>query len=191
MQSFSAQWVEIGMVAAGALGLIVVLAPSLGEKPKRTRDGWQFPVKFSYLLLFWSGFAAGIGSVTFAGERLLAFGAANRFGWLCFSIGFALVLLVLAKWPEPLTFDCEGLLEQGSPASRILWRNLSHVREYDIGRDHGIVIHDVYGKQLVVAAMKYRSAQVLDVLLELHPIPLNALEDELAPVSILKAELPE
>lgn len=179
------------MVATGAVGLIIVLAPGLGEKPKQTADGCQFPVKFSYLLLFWLGFAAGIGTVAVAGWRLLVFGAANWLGWFCFAIGFALVLLVLARWPEPLIFDRDGLLERGSPTTRILWRNLSHVREYDIGRDHGIVIHDVYGKQLLVATMKYPSTQVLDALLELRPVPLHSLEDELAPVSILKAQLPE
>jgi hypothetical protein len=191
MESSSAQWVEVGMVAAGALGLLILLAPGFGRKPKQTEDGWQFPVKFSCLLLYWLCFGTGVGAVAFAGSRLLALGAANRIGWASFAFGFTLVLFVLSEWPEPLIFDREGLLERGSPSSRIRWQELSHVREYQIRHDRGIVIHSLYGKQLVLAEMTYGASQILDVLLQQHPVPMHSLDDGPAPISILKAQLPK
>ncbi|HEY4049495.1 MAG TPA: hypothetical protein VGM27_21745 [Acidobacteriaceae bacterium] len=191
MQSSSAQWVEIGMMAAGAFGLLILLAPGFGSKPKQTADGWCFPVKFSYLLFYWLSFAAGIGAVAFAGRRLLALGASSRLGWACFAFGFALVLSVLSKWPQPLIFDQDGLLRRGSPSTRIRWRELSYVRQYQVRQDRGIVIHSVHGKQLVVAETSYQAARMLDVLLEYHRVPLQSVDDELAPITIFKAQLPK
>jgi hypothetical protein len=187
MQLSGAKLIEISMVAAGALGLLLLLAPGFGQKSKQTAEGWQFPVKWTCLLLYWLGFSAGIGSVVFAGHRLLLLGAANWVGWAGFAFGFALVLFVLSGWPEPLIFDQEGLLERGSPLSRIRWEDLSHIREYQVRYDRGVVIHSIYGKQLVLPDMTYGSEQILNSLLELHPIPFHSSEDESAPISILKA----
>ncbi len=189
MRLSSAEWIEIGMMTAGALGLLILLAPAFGRKPKQTGEGWLFPVKLTCSLLYQIGFAAGICSVAYAGRRLLASAASNWGGWACFAFGFALVLLVLSNWPEPLIFDKDGVLERGSPATRIRWQELSHIREYHIRNDRGIVIHSIYGQQLVVAETAYDSAQVLDTLLERHPFPLHSSEDGLAPISILTVPL--
>jgi hypothetical protein len=179
------------MVAAGALGLLILLAPGFGSRPKQTADGWHFPVKFSYLLFYWLSFAAGSGAVAFADRRLLALGAANRIGWASFVFGFSLVLSVLSKWPQPVIFDQDGLLKRGSPSTRIRWRDLGYVRQYQVRHDRGIVIHSIHGKQLVIAETTYDAARVLDLLLESHPVPLHSREDELAPITIFKAQLPK
>ena len=185
MQLFSANFVEIGLVAASALGLIVLLAPAFSRKPKQTAEGWQFPVKFNCLLLYWLGFAGGLGAVTFGARQLFASGISDWGGWASFAFGFALVLLVLADWPEPLIFDQDGLLERGSPQSRIRWEEVRHVYEYHIRTDRFVVIHSIGGKRLVVAGMAYDSASVVDRLLEHHPVPFHAVDD-LTPISILQ-----
>lgn len=189
MQFSGATWIEIGMVATGGLGLLILLAPAFGQKPKRTAEGWLFPIKFTCLLLYWMGLAAGAGAVAYAGRVLLASAAASWGGWASFAFGFALVLLVLSRWPEPLVFDRAGILKRGSPISRIRWEELAYVRLYQIRNDRGIVIHSVYGKQLVVAEMTYSSAHVLDTLMDLCPTPLHSLEEEPAP-SIVTAPIP-
>ena len=189
MRLSGAEWIEISMMVSGALGLLVLLAPTFGRKPKQSEEVWQFPVKLSCLLAYWLGFAAGICSVAYAGSRLLAPGASHWGGWACFAFGFALVLLVLSNWPEPLIFDRDGVLERGSPSSRIRWEELSYIRQYQIRNDHGMVIHGVYGQQLVVTDLTYDSAQVLDTLLELRPLPFHSLEDPSAPISILTVPL--
>ena len=189
MRVSGAEWIEISMMACGGLGLLVLLAPALGCKPKQTGDVWLFPVKLSCLLLYWIGFAAGICSVAYAGRRLLASAASNWGGWACFAFGFALVLLVLSNWPQPLIFDADGVLERGSPSSRIRWPELSYVRQYQIRNDHGVVIHSVYGQQLVVTDLTYNSEQVLDRLLQSHSLPFHSLEDPSAPISILTVPL--
>ncbi len=177
------------MVASSALGLLVLPAPAFGRKPKQSEDVWQFPVKLSCLLMYWLGFAAGICAVAYAGRRLLVSAASNWGGWACFTFGFALVLLVLSNWPGALILDQEGLLKQGSPTSRIRWQELSYVRQYQIRNDRGVVIHSVYGQQLVVTDLTYDSAQVLHTLLELRPLPFHSLEDPAAPISILTVPL--
>ncbi len=189
MRLSSAEWIEISMMASGALGLLVLLAPAFGRKPKQAEEVWQFPVKLSCLLVYWLGFAAGICAVAYAGRRLLASAGSNWSGWACFAFGFALVLLVLSNWPGPLILDREGLLKQGSPSSRIRWQELSYVRQYQVRNDRGVVIHGVYGQQLVVTDLAYDSAQVLDTLLELRPLPFHSLEDPSAPISILTVPL--
>ena len=189
MQIFGAKAIEISMVAAGSLSLLLLLAPNFGQKPKKTAEGWQFPVKWTYLMLYCIGFSVGIGAVAFAGRRLLLMGAGNWVGWTSFAFGVALVLSVLSSWPESLIFDREGIVERRTPSSRIRWEDLSHVREYQIRHDRGVVIHSMYGKQLVLPEMAYGSEQILHSLLELHPIPVHSTEDELAPISVLKAQI--
>ena len=184
-----AEWIEIGMIGSGALGLLIVLAPAFGRKPKQTEDGWQFPVKFTCLIMYQLGFAAGICSVAYAGHRLLTSAASNRGGWACFAFGFALVLLVLSNWPAPLIFDRDGVHQRGSSSSRMRWRDLSYIRQYQIRNDHGVVLHSVYGRQIVVADTTYNSAQVVDMLLERHPLPIQPLDDPYAPISILTVPL--
>jgi hypothetical protein len=191
MQSSGAQWIEAGMVVAGALGLLILLAPTFGRKPKQTTEGWLFPVKWTSLLVYWLGFAGGMSAVAYAGRRLLTLGASDWAGWACFVFGFALVLLILAGWPEPLIFDRQGLCERGSQSSRIRWQELSHVRQYQIRHDRGVVLHSVYGKQLVIPGMTYDSDRVLDTLVECYNIPLQSSADEPAPISILSVPLPK
>ena len=193
MQPYGAAWIGIGMVASGSLGLLVLLAPALGGKPKQTGEGWLFPVKFTSLLASWAGFAIGLGAVAYGGYSLLASVNSNWGGWASFAFGFVLVLLVVSRWPAPLLFDQSGLLKRGSTDTRILWEHLAYVRQYQIRNDRGIVIHNVYGKQLVLAEMTYNSSQILDQLLELHPVPLHTLEEESVPsiMAIPRLPLPE
>jgi hypothetical protein len=186
MQPSSASFIEIGMVVAGALGLIVLLAPAFGRKPRQTAEGWQFPVKLGCLLLYWLGFAGGLGAVAFGARQLFA-SVSSRGGWASFAFGFALVLLVLADWPEPLIFDRDGLLERGSPESRIRWEELRHVYEYHIRTDRFVVIHSIGGKRLVVAGMAYDSASVVEHLLEHRLVPFHSVDNLTPPISILKA----
>lgn len=185
-----AQWIESSIVATGAIGLLILLAPRFGTKPKQTAESWLFPVKLTCLLFYGLGFTAGVGIVAYAGMRLLTSGASDWVGWACFAVGFALVLLVLSGWPEPLIFDRMGIAERGSPSTRIPWHELSYVRQYQIRRDRGVVIHSVYGKQLVIADTTYDLARVLDTLLTCRPLPLQSLEDAAAPVSITTVPLP-
>jgi hypothetical protein len=179
--------VEVGMIVAGVIGiagLLVLIAPNFGLKPKPTVDGWRFPVKPTCLLLYYLGLAGGMGAVAFGADLLLTFGTANGLGWTAFGFGFLLVPLVLADWPEPLILDGHGLLEGRSPSSRIFWQELKDVRAYRIRCDRGVVIHGVGGKRLVVADIAYDSEAVRDYLLQLMPVPYYSLEDEMAPLSL-------
>jgi hypothetical protein len=189
MQSSSTTWIEIGVSAVGLIGLLVLLAPALGRGPKRSEDGWLFPVKLTCLLARWIGLALGVGAVAYAGHTLLASTIANWGAWASFAFGFVLVPLVLSHWPEPVVFDRAGLWKRGNPMSRIRWEELAYVRQYDIRNDRGIVIHSVYGKQLVVDEISYGSAQLLDKLMELHPVPLHTNGEDHV-LSILKTPLP-
>jgi hypothetical protein len=176
MQPSSGNLIEIGMVVAGALGLIILLAPAFGRKPRQTADGWQFPVKVGCLLLYWLGFAGGLGVVAFGARQLFA-SVSSWGGWASFAFGSALVLLVLADWPAPLIFDRDGLLERGSPESRIRWEELRHVYEYHIRTDRFVVIHSIGGKRMVVAGTAYDSASVVEHLLEHCPVPFHSADD--------------
>lgn len=173
------------MVVAGAVGLLVLIAPTFGVKPKATADGWRFPVKPTCLMLYYLGLAGGIASVAFGGDRLLTLGRANGAGWCCFAFGFLLVPLILLDWPEPLILDRRGLTEGSSASTRICWQDLRHVREYRIRYDRGVVIHGSGNRQLVIADIAYDSESVLDCLLQCHPVPYYPLKDELTAVSIL------
>ena len=177
--------IEIGMLVAGAVALLILIAPNFGLKPKPTVDGWRFPVKPTCLLLYYLSLAGGIGAVAFGASQLLASGTPSWVGWSSFGFGFFLVPLVLGDWPEPLILDGQGLLEGGCASSRIRWQELKHVREYRIRCDRGVVIQGVGDKQLVVADIAYDSEAVLDCLLQWRPVPYYSLKDEMGPLSIL------
>jgi hypothetical protein len=177
--------IAFGMIVAGAIGLLVLIAPTFGVKPKPTVDGWRFGVKPTYLLLCYLALAGGISAVAFGAGQLLASGTPSWIGWASFGIGFFLVPVVLADWPQPLILDRQGLLEGGCASSRIRWQELKHVREYRIRYDRGVVIQGVGGKQLVVADIAYDSEAVLDCLLQWRPVPYYSLKDEMSPPSIL------
>lgn len=149
MQPSGAAWIEIGMVASGALGLLVLLAPALGGKPKQTGQGWLFPVKLTCLLAYCAGLALGLGAVAYGGYTLLAFANSNWGGWASFAFGFVSVLLVVSRRPASLLFDQDGLLKRGSPDSRISPVGVSRS-----------------GKQLMVAEMTYNSSHLLDRLVD-------------------------
>ena len=51
MQPFPEKWLEAGIVIAAAIGLLILIAPNFGLKPKATADGWRFPVKPTCLFL--------------------------------------------------------------------------------------------------------------------------------------------
>ena len=177
--------IEIGMLIAGLVGLLILIAPNFGLKPKRTVDGWRFPVKPTCLLLYYLVLGGGMGAVAFSAAQLLAFGTSNWAAWVGFGFGFILVPLVLGDWPEPLILDGQGLLEGRCASSRIRWQELKHVRAYRIRCDRGVVIHGDGGKQLVVADIAYDSEAVLDCLMQWRPVPYYSLQDEMAPLSIL------
>jgi hypothetical protein len=185
VQPFPEKIIEIGMMVAGAVGLLILIAPNFGLKPKPTVDGWRFPVKPTCLLLYYLALTGGIGAVAFGAMQLLASGTSNWIGWACFGFGFFLVPVALADWPEPLILDGQGLLELGCASTRIRWQELKHVREYRIRCDRGVVIHGAGGKELVVANIAYDSEAVLDCLLQWRPVPFYALQDEMRPISIL------
>jgi hypothetical protein len=185
MQPFPERLIEIGMAAAGVIGLLILIAPNFGLKPKPTVDGWHFPVKPTCLLLYYLAMFGGMGAVAFSAAQLLASGTSNWLAWAAFGFGFFLVPLVLADWPEPLILDRHGLLEGRSASSRICWQELKHVRAYRIRCDRGLVIHGAEGKQLVVADIAYDSEAVLDCLLQRRPVPYYSLHDEITPLSIL------
>jgi hypothetical protein len=185
MQPFPERLIEIGMIVAGVIGLLILIAPNFGLKPKQTVDGWRFPVKPTCLLLYYLALAGGMGAVGFSAAQLLASGTANWLAWLGFGFGFFLVPLVLADWPEPLILDGQGLLEGRCASSRIRWQELKHVRAYRIRCDRGVVIQGVGGKELVVADIAYDSEAVLDCLLQWWPVPYYSLQDEMIPLSIL------
>lgn len=185
MQPWPEKIIAIGMIVAGAIGLLVLIAPTFGVKPKPTADGWRFAVKPTCLLLYYLVLAGGISGVAFGAGQLLASGTPSWMAWASFGIGFFLVPVVLADWPEPLFLDREGLLEGGCASSRIRWQELKHVREYRIRCDRGVVIQGVGGKQLVVADIAYDSDAVLDCLLLWRPVPYYSLKDEMSQLSIL------
>jgi hypothetical protein len=186
VQPFPEKMIEAGMIVAGAVGLLVLIAPNFGLKPKATVDGWHFPVKPTCLLLYYLALSAGMGAVAFGASQLLASGTSSWPAWAAFAFGFFLVPLVLADWPEPLILDQLGLFEGGSASSRIRWQELKHVREYRIRCDRGVVIQGAGGKQLVVADIAYDSEAVLDCLLQWSSVPYYSLKDEIGPLSILK-----
>jgi hypothetical protein len=45
--------IEAGIVIAAVIGLLILIAPNIGLKPKATVDGWRFPVKPTCLLLYY------------------------------------------------------------------------------------------------------------------------------------------
>jgi hypothetical protein len=185
MQPWPEKMIAIGMIVAGAIGLLILIAPTFGVKPKPTADGWRFAVKPTCLLLYYLVLAGGISAVGFGAEQLLGSSTPSWIGWASFGIGLLLVPVALADWPEPLILDREGLLEGGCTSSRIRWRELKHVREYRIRCDRGVVIQGVGGKQLVVADIAYDSDAVIDCLLLWHPVPYYSLKDEMGQLSIL------
>lgn len=184
MQPFPEKMIETGMVIAGVIGLLILIAPTFGLKPKATVDGWRFPVKPTCLLLYYLALAAGMASVAFGASQLLASGTSNWLGWLSFGFGFLLVPVVLADWPEPLILDHQGLFERGCAATRIYWQELSHVREYRLRCDRGVVIQGAGNRHLVVADIAYDSEAVLNCLLEGHTVPYYSLKDEVGSVTI-------
>ena len=184
MQPFPETLIEAGLVIGGAIGLLILIAPNFGLKPKATADGWRFPVKPTCQLLYSLALCGGIASVAFSASQLLAKGAANWLGWLGFAFGFLLVPLVLADWPEPLILDRQGLLEGGSASSRICWQELKHVRKYRIRCDRGLVIQGSTGKQLVVADIAYDSKALLDCLQQWQTVRCVGSKDESENLSI-------
>jgi hypothetical protein len=185
MQPSSEKMIAIGMIVAGAVGLLILIAPTFGVKPKPTADGWRFAVKPTCLLLYYLALAGGISTFAFGTRQLLASGTSSWVGWACFGFGFFLVPLALSDWPEPLILDRQGLLEGGCASTRIRWQELKHVREYRIRYDRGVVIQGAGGKQLVVADIPYDSEAVLDCLLQWRPVPYYSLKDEMSRLSIL------
>ena len=185
MQPFPERLIEIGVAAAGVIGLLILIAPNFGLKPKATADGWRFPVKPTCLLLYYLTLACGIGAVAFCAHELMILGTSHYLLWAGFAFGFLLVPVVLADWPEALILDRQGLLEAGCAASRIQWQELKHVREYRMRWDRGVVIQGMDGKQLVVAAIAYDADAVLDCLLAWRPVPYYSAQDEMGALSIL------
>jgi hypothetical protein len=188
MQPFPLRLIEvgmIGMIVAAVIGLLILIAPNFGLKPKQTVDGWRFPVKPTCLLLYYLALGGGMVAVGFSASQLLASGSSNWVAWLGFGFGFFLVPVVLADWPEPLILDRQGLLEGRCASSRIHWQELMHVRKYRMRCDRGVVIQGADGKELVVADIAYDSEAVLDCLLQWRPVPYYSLQDEVAPISIL------
>jgi hypothetical protein len=185
MQPLPPRLIEVGVAAAGAVGVLILIAPNFGLKPKATADGWHFPVKPTCHLLYYLTLICGITAVAFCAYRLLAFGTSNFLLWGGFAFGFLLVPVVLADWPEPLILDRQGLLEAGCAASRIRWQDLELVREYRMRWDRGLVIHGADGKQLVVAAIAYDAQAVLNCLMEWRPVPYHSVQDEIRTLSTL------
>jgi hypothetical protein len=188
MQPFPQRLIEvgmIGMIVAAVIGLLILIAPNFGLKPKQTVDGWRFPVKPTCLLLYYLALGGGMVAVGFSASQLLVSGSSNWVAWLGFGFGFFLVPVVLADWPEPLILDGQGLLEGRCASSRIRWQELMHVRKYRMRCDRGVVIQGADGKELVVADIAYDSEAVLDCLLQWRPVPYYSLQDEITPISIL------
>jgi hypothetical protein len=185
MQPLPEKMIEAGVLVAGVIGLLILIAPNFGLKPKATVDGWQFPVKPTCLLLYYLALSGGIGAVAFGAAQLLASATFSWIAWAAFGFGFFLVPLVLADWPEPLILDQQGLLESGYASSRIHWQELKHVRAYRIRCDRGVVIQGSEGKQLVVADIAYDSEAVLNCLLQWRTVPYYSLKDKIGSLSIL------
>ncbi|MGC2398672.1 MAG: hypothetical protein WA510_02755 [Acidobacteriaceae bacterium] len=184
MQPFPERLVEIGLAMAGTVGVLILIAPNFGMKPKQLVDGWRFPVKPTCLLLYYLALGVGIGSVGFSASLLLSHGAALWFAWVLFAFGFAVVPFVLADWPEPLILDGQGLLEGPGTSRRIRWQELTHVRVYRIRYDRGLVIQGIGGKELVIPNIAYDSNAVLACLLQWQRVPYYSRQDETAPLSI-------
>src|ERR1700749_4974394 len=184
MPPFPPRVLEIGMIVAAVIGLLILIAPNFGLKPKATVDGWRFPVKPTCLLLYYLVLVGGMSAVGLSAAHMLASGTTHSFAWLAFGFGFFLFPRVRADWPEPLILDGQGLVESGCTSSRIRWQELKHVRAYRIRCDRGVVIHGDGGKQLVVADIAYDSEAVLDCLLQWRQVPYYSLNDEIAPLSI-------
>jgi hypothetical protein len=176
--------IEAGMIVGAVIGLLILIAPNFGLKPKQTVDGWRFPVKPTCLLLYYLALVGGMGAVGLSAGWMLTYATTHWIAWVGFGFGFFLVPLVLADWPEPLILDGQGLLEGHCASSRIRWQELKHVRAYRIRCDRGVVIHGDGGKQLVVAHIAYDSKAVLDCLMQWRPVPYYSLKDEMAPLSI-------
>jgi len=193
MHPFPPRVIEVGLAIGGVgavIGLLILIAPNFGLKPKPTVDGWRFPVKPTCLLLYYLALIGGMGAVGLSAAQMIVSGTSQWFAWLGFAFGFFLVPLVLADWPEPLILDGQGLLEGGCTSSRIRWQELKHVRAYRIRCDRGVVIHGDGGKQLVVADIAYDSEAVLDRLLQWRQVPYYSLQDEMAPASIFTEQQP-
>ena len=184
MHLFPLRVIEAGIIVGAVIGLLILIAPNFGLKPKATVDGWRFPVKPTCLLLYYLALVGGVGAVGLSAALMIGSGTTHWFAWLGFGFGFFLVPLVLADWPEPLILDGQGLLEGGCSSSRILWQELKHVRAYRIRCDRGVVIHGDGGKQLVVADIAYDSEAVLDCLMQWRQVPYYSLHDEMAPLSV-------
>src|ERR1700749_513294 len=119
MPPFPPRVLEIGMIVAAVIGLLILIAPNFGVKPKATADGWRFPVKPTCLLLYYLALGGGMGAVAVSSSHLLAYGVSSRLAWAGFAFGFLLVPLVLADWPEALVLDGQGMLEGRCASSRI------------------------------------------------------------------------
>src|SRR6204780_2118126 len=96
MQPFPERLIEIGMAIAGGVGLLILIAPTFGVKPKPTTDGWRFPVKPTCLLLYYLALGGGMVAVGFSAAQLLVSGTSNWVAWLGFGFGFFLVPVVLS-----------------------------------------------------------------------------------------------
>src|SRR5580704_857358 len=184
MHLFPLRVIEVGMIVGAVIGLLILIAPNFGLKPKPTADGWRFPVKPTCLLLYYLALGAGMAAVGFSAAQMLLSGTPNWIAWVGFGFGFFLVPLVLADWPEPLILDGQGLLEGRCASSRIRWQELKHVRAYRIRCDRGVVIHGDGGKQLVVADIAYDSEAVLDCLMQWQSVPYYSLKDDMTPLSL-------
>jgi hypothetical protein len=185
MQPFPERLVEIALALVGMVGILVLIAPNFGQKPKQLVDGWRFPVKPTCLLLYYLALCLGIGAVAVSAFLLLSFGTAACFAWLVFAFGFAVVPFVLADWPEPLILDGQGLLEGSSASRRIRWRELTRVELYSTHCDSGIVIEGAGGKKLFIPDIAYDSRAVLERLSQWQPMPCASQQDETLPLSIL------
>src|SRR5271156_1583285 len=119
MHSFPLRVIEAGMIVGAVMGLLILIAPNFGLKPKPTVDGWRFPVKPTCLLLYYLVLGGGMGAVAFSAAQLLTSATSNWAAWVGFGFGFILVPLVLGDWPEPLILDGQGLLEGRCDSSRI------------------------------------------------------------------------
>lgn len=165
----------VALLSAGTAALILLM--SCWDRWTRVLSNRrQFPVRFRRLFRQSVLAGAGVGFTAGAGRVLLdraGTGGVSYLGWICFCSGFALAFSVLRRWPEPLVFDCEGVLRRGDESSRIRWENLSHVREYRLRAIRGIVIHDCLGKQLHVPAAEYECGKVVEAVLERRAIPLQ------------------
>src|SRR5271154_3942473 len=105
MHLFPLRVIEAGMAVAVVIGLLILIAPNFGLKPKQTVDGWRFPVKPTCLLLYYLALGGGMVAVGFSAAFLLAYGTSIWPAWVVFAFGFFVVPVVLADWPEALILD--------------------------------------------------------------------------------------